>query len=160
MKLNTMRCTECHGEMALRTLAPMAGEEHGVRMQIEGMPAMECAKGHRRLVAPDFAVKLMEALLKDDHLVELDPASQKGLLRKRYCCSGCGKELADGATSHVEAKRVLELQGVDAFGVCVELPKYLCSACGRESIPPEQVVVADLMKASSHAFQSAQVSPG
>jgi hypothetical protein len=157
MKVNTMRCKLCHGEMALRSLEAMAGEEHGVRMSIEGMPAMQCAKGHKRFVVPDFAVRLMKALLEEEKLVPLDAAAQKGLLRKRYCCPQCGQELGGGGS--VEAKRVLELNGLEAFGVQVELPKFRCPACGRESVPPEKAVVDDLMKASVNAFSAAEVSP-
>lgn len=158
MKVNTTRCKLCRGEMALRSLEPMAGEEHGVRMRIEGMPVMQCAGGHKRFVAPEFAVKMMQALLADDKLVPFDPAAQKGLLRKRYCCPQCGQELA-GDEARVEARRVLKLNGLEAFGVQVELPKYRCGSCGRESVPPEKAVVDDLMKASVNAFRSAQVEP-
>lgn len=159
MKLNTMRCRVCHGEMALRALDAMAGEEHGVRMQIEGMPAMQCAEGHKRFVAPDFAVKLMQALISQDKLLPLDAAAEKGLLRKRYCCPGCGRELEAARDSSIEAMRVLQLNGLDAFGVKVELPKLRCAACGRESVPPERTVADDLMKASVNAFRAASVEP-
>jgi predicted RNA-binding Zn-ribbon protein involved in translation (DUF1610 family) len=159
VKVNTMRCKLCHREMALRSLEPMAGEEHGVRMRIEGMPVMQCAEGHKRFVAPEFAVKMMEALLADDKLVPIGPAAQKGLLRKRYCCPQCGQELAGNGDARVEARRVLELKGLEAFGVQVELPKYRCASCGRESVPPEKAVVDDLMKASVNAFRSAEVEP-
>lgn len=158
MKVNTMRCKLCHGEMALRSLDSLAGEEHGVRVSIEGMPAMQCPEGHKRFVAPDFAVKLMQALLADEKLVPLDAVAQKGLLRKHYCCPDCGKELA-GTDGSVEAKRVLELDGLEAFGVQVELPRYRCSACSHESVPPEKAVVDGLMKASANAFRAAQVEP-
>lgn len=159
MKINTMRCKECREEMALRPLDPMAGEEHGVHMRIESMPVMECPNGHRRFVTPDFAVKMMEALLADDKLVPLDAAAQKGLLRKHYCCPNCGQALEDGKESTVEATRVLELKGLEAFGVRVEMPKFRCHGCGRESVPPGKVIVDDMMKASVNAFRSAEVSP-
>jgi hypothetical protein len=158
MKVNTMRCKLCHGEMALRALDAMAGEEHGVRMSIEGMPAMQCPEGHKRFVAPDFAVKFLEALLAEDKLVPLEPAAQKGLLRKHACCPGCGAELP-GNGGRVEAKRVLELDGLNAFGVQLELPKFRCPGCGRESLPPQKSVLDGLMKASANAFRSAQVDP-
>jgi len=157
MKVNSMRCKLCHGEMALRSLDPMAGEEHGVRMSIEGMPAMQCAQGHKRFVAPDFAVKRMQALVAEDKLVPLDVAAEKGLLRKQYCCPACGQALEGGGS--VEAKRVLQLNGLEAFGVQVELPKLRCPSCGRESVPPEKAMVDDLMKASANAFRSAAVEP-
>jgi hypothetical protein len=159
MKINTMRCKECHEEMALRLLDPMAGEEHGVRMRIEGMPVMQCPKGHKRFIAPDFAVMMMQALLADDKLVPLDAAAQKGLLRKRYCCPNCGQALEGGKEGTVEATRVLELDGLDAFGVRVQMPKLRCHGCGRESVPPGKVVIDDMMKASANAFRSAAVSP-
>jgi len=114
--------------------------------------------GHKRFVAPEFAVKMMEALMAHK-LVPLEGAKEKGLLKKRYCCPGCGQELAADAQGRVEAKRVLEMQGLDAFGVQVDLPKYRCAACGRESVEPRDALVDDLMKASVHAFRAAEVAP-
>jgi hypothetical protein len=159
MKMNTKRCQVCEREMSLHTLDPLEGEVHGVRLQIEGMPVMKCPQGHKRFVAPDFADRMMEALFQDDSLVPVDAAMQRGLLRKRYCCPACSKGLEGGENRRVEAKRVLELAGCGAFGVCVELPKFRCSACDREYVPPGAVVVDDLMKASVHAFRAAAVAP-
>jgi transcription elongation factor Elf1 len=158
MQINTMRCKECKGEMSLRALEPIDGEQHGVHMRIEGMPAMQCAEGHKRFVAPEFAVKMLEALMADP-LVPLDGAKEKGLLKKRYCCPGCGQELASGGDARVEAKRVLEMQGLEPFGVQVALPKYRCPSCGRESVEPRDALVDDLMKASVQAFRAAEVAP-
>jgi len=159
MKANTMRCKECKGEMSLRALETLAGEEQGVRVRIEGMPGMQCPQGHKRFVAPDFAVKMMSALLADKKLVALEAAREKGLLRKRYCCPKCGQDLAGPGTERVQAERQLELQGLDAFGVQIELPKLRCASCGVESIPPEKAVVDGLMKASANAFRAANISP-
>jgi len=158
MQLNTMRCKECKGEMSLRALEPIDGEQHGVHMRIEGMPAMQCAEGHKRFVAPEFAVKMMEALMAD-RLVPLDGAKEKGLLKKRYCCPGCGRELGADGEGRVEAKRVLEMKGLEPFGVQVELPKYRCASCGRESTEPRDALRDDLMKASVQAFRAAEVAP-
>ena len=159
MEANTMRCKECKGEMKLGALDALAGEEQGVRVRIEGMPAMQCAQGHKRFVAPDFAVKLMNALLVDNKLVALDAAREKGLLRKRSCCPKCGQELGGSAAGSVQVKHQLELPGLAAFGVQVELPKLRCASCSTESVPPEKAVVDGLMKASASAFRSANVSP-
>lgn len=158
MKVNTMRCKVCKGEMQLHALGALAGEEHGVRMSIEGMPAMQCPEGHKRFVAPDFAVKMMDALLGEAPLVPLDAAAQKGLLKKKYCCPKCGQAL-EGAGASVQAKRVLQLDGLEAFGVQVELPKLRCPGCGRETTPPEKAVTDGLMKASVNAFRAAEVEP-
>ncbi len=159
MEANTMRCKECKGEMALGTLEPMNGEEQGVRVRIEGMPAMQCAQGHKRFVAPDFAVKMMNALLSGKDLGKLDAAKEKGLLRKRTCCPKCGQDLGETAAGGLQSKRQLELPGLAAFGVEIELPKLRCAGCGGESIPPEKAVVDRLMKASANAFRAAKVSP-
>lgn len=159
MKLNTRRCRECHGEMALRTLDSMAGEDAGVRMQIDGMPVMACAKNHKRFVAPDFAVRLMQALVKGDPLVPVDPAKQKGLLRKRYVCPECDTDLDEGAGERIEVKRMLELEGNEAIGVRVEVPKFRCASCGKECALPASLLGDALMKASSQAFRSAELSP-
>jgi hypothetical protein len=159
MQLNNMRCRECKGTMSLRTLEPIEGEQQGVRMRIEGMPAMQCAEGHKRFVAPEFAVKMMEALTADRKLVPLEGASLKGLLRKRSCCPGCGQELGTAAQGRVEAKREVQLKGLEAFGVRVELPTFRCASCGRESVAPQADVIDALMKASIQAFRSAEVAP-
>jgi hypothetical protein len=152
------RCHVCDKAMALGTLKPTDGEVHDVRVHIERMPVMECPEGHRRFVAPDFAIQLMEALLEGDRLLPIDPASRRGLLRKRYCCPGCGTELEGGPDRRVHASRVLELNGLEAFDIDVELPKLACSACRREYVPPSEIVVEDLMKASARAFRAAAVS--
>ncbi len=159
MEANTMRCKECKGEMTLRALEPLAGKEQDVSVKIERMPAMQCAQGHKRFVAPDFAVKMMNALLADKKLAELDAAKEKGLLRKRACCPQCGQELDGAGAGSLQVKRTLELQGLEAFGVQVDLPKYRCKACSRECVPPEKTVVDGLMKATANAFRSAQISP-
>ena len=159
MQVNTMRCKECKEEMKLGALEPLSGKEQGVSVKIEHMPAMQCAQGHKRFVAPDFAVKMMNALLADQKLVELDAAKEKGLLRKRACCPQCGQELDGAGAGTVQVERTLELQGLEAFGVRVDLPKYRCQACSRECVPPEKTVVDGLMKATANAFRAADVSP-
>ena len=159
MKVNSMRCKLCHGEMALRSLDPMTGEEHGVRMSIEGMPAMQCAQGHKRFVAPDFAVKLMQALVAEDRLVPLDAAAQKGLLRKRLHCASCGEPLEAQPAGDVEAVRVLEVKGSSPFGVRVEAPKFRCAACGKESGMPQRAMLDALLKASVNGFRAARIDP-
>ncbi len=158
MKLNTTRCHVCDSEMSLCTLEAMEGEAHGLRMQIDGMPAMECPQGHKRFVTPDFAVKVMDALMQDADLVPLESASRRGLMRQRYCCPACSRNLDGGAHSHVEAKRVVELGGIESFGVSLEVPKFRCTSCRREYAPPGEVVAGDLIKASADAFRAAALS--
>lgn len=155
MQLNTMRCKECKGEMTIRPLDSFEGEEHGVRLRIRGMPVMQCDGGHKRLVAPEFAVRMMETLLADDSFAPVDEAAQKGLFRKRYCCPSCGQALDEASGDHFVTESELEIGGLNAFSVKVDLPKYRCAACGHESVEP----VEHLRKASVEAFRSAGIAP-
>ena len=159
MKLNTMRCKECRREMGLSLISTLAGEESGLRIRIDDMPAMACAEGHRRFIAPDFAVKLMESLFKDDSLVPVERAAMKGILRKHCVCPACGNALDPDQAGTAEAKRVLELGTSKAFGVTLVMPKYCCASCGKESVPPDVWLGNAFMKASARAFQAANVAP-
>ena len=152
-------CSVCRKEVAPSTVETMTGEEAGVRMGIEGMPVLRCAEGHRRFVTPDFAIRLMQALTADGPLAPLPAAAQKGLFRKRPHCPACGKELGEPAAERAQVSRTLELGGGSAFSVRIEMPKYRCSACSKECVPPEAVLGDALMKASVHAFRSAELRP-
>ena len=157
---DTLRCTQCDSEMKLTLLGPIEGEEHGVHMKIEGLPALQCANGHARFVEPEFPSKLLDELLAAPQLVPLDAAQKKGLLRKRYCCPACGEALDTHEAGRVEADRSMAFDGVSRFGVHVDLPSYRCASCGHECVEPLDTMVGDLMKASAHAFRSAQIAPG
>jgi hypothetical protein len=159
MELNTRRCMQCKGEMSMTVLEPFAGEYLGTRMRIERMPAMHCAEGHRRFIAPDFAVRMMETFVAGEPLAALEPAAEKGLLRKRLHCPGCRAELAGPAAAQARAERTLALKGLEAFAVQVEFPKYRCAGCGKESLAPAKAVNDGLMNASIQAFRAAQVTP-
>lgn len=159
MQINTMRCTQCKGEMSPATLEALSGEELGVRMRIEGMPAMLCAQGHKRFVAPEFAVRMMETFVAGEPLASLEAAAEKGLLRKRLHCPGCGAELVQPSGERVAAKRRIELKGLAPFAIQAEIPMYRCAGCGKESLPPAKAVNEGLMKASVAAFRAAAVAP-
>jgi hypothetical protein len=161
MTPNTTRCRVCDGEMTLQDIDRIEGAEHGVHLCIEHMPTMACAQGHRRFVAPAFASAMLDALLSgsaDRPFVPLDAAGRRGLLRKRYTCPGCSAVLDGGSGGRVATHRVVEIDGLHPFDVRVDLPTYRCAACHTESVEPGDTLVEDLMKASAHAFRSAQVS--
>ncbi|MCW5633682.1 MAG: hypothetical protein KIT17_10120 [Rubrivivax sp.] len=158
MTPNTTRCRQCEGEMTLADLERIEGEEHGVHLSIKHMPSMTCPKGHRRFVAPTFASALLDALVTGQPLVPLDPAARRGLLRKRYACPACGAVLEGGASGRVEAHRTVEIDGLHAFDVQVDLPTFRCGVCQQESVEPREQMLDDLMKASAHAFRSAELA--
>ena len=158
MTLNTSRCRQCQGEMALQDIRHLEGMERGLRLCIEHMPSMTCAKGHRRFVTPGFASTMLDALLDGPSLVPLDAAGRRGLLRKRYACPNCGTVLEGGPAGRVEAHRTVRIDGVHAFDVEVDLPTFRCTVCRRESIEPREELLDDLMKASARAFRSAELA--
>jgi uncharacterized protein with PIN domain len=160
MQPNTLRCPQCNGEMSMTPLGSIEGEEHGLHMKIDGMPAMQCPNGHKCFVAPTFPAKLLDELLAAPQLVPLEAAAQRGLLRRRYCCTVCGDALDSHGSGRVEATRTVELEGVARFGVEIDLPSYRCPSCTREYVEPRDAMVNDLMKASARAFRSAEIAPG
>lgn len=158
---NPLRCNECGAEMKLTPLAPIEGEEHGVHMKIDGMPAMQCPNGHKRFTAPEVPSDFLDQLLAEPPLVPLDAAEKKGLLRRRYCCPACGQALDTTVFSRVEGERSIAVEGLDRFvAVHVDMPSYRCPSCAHECVEPQDALVSDLMKASAHAFRSAQIAPG
>lgn len=157
MNPNTSRCRVCEGEMTLQDLGRIEGEEHGLHLCIEHMPAMTCAKGHRRFVSPFFASAMIDSLVARP-LVTLDAAGRRGLLRRRYACPACGTELADGARGHAEARRTIEIDGLHPFDVRVDVTTFRCPTCQHESIESREQLLDDLMKASARAFRSAELA--
>ena len=151
------RCSRCQGALALAVLEPFTGEESGVRMSVEGLPALSCPEGHRRFLAPDFPNHMMDALLGGEPLVPVPAAAQKGLLRKRPHCANCGEWLEPAGG--VEAVREIKVKGSSPFGVRVEAPKFRCRACGQESALPQRAMLDALLKASVNGFRAARIDP-
>jgi hypothetical protein len=159
MATSPKRCGRCQGDLAATVIERFSGEDSGVGLSVEGLPALTCAEGHRRFLAPDFPNRLMNALLAGGPLVPLPSAAQKGLLRKRLHCASCGEPLDAQSTLDVEASRVLEIEGSSSFRVRVTAPKFRCAACGAESALPERAMLDALLKASVNGFRAARIDP-
>ena len=125
---HVLRCKQCDAEMTLLPLPSIEGEAHGLHVRIDGLPALRCANGHRRFVAPTFPTMLLDQLLSVSGLVPLDSASEKGFLRKRYCCPSCG----GGSTPDASPFRLD--QGID------RVARYL-TASARELVFQTDVLV-------------------
>jgi ribosomal protein S27AE len=154
-----LRCKECDGEMTLAPLPLIEGEEHGLHLKIDGLPALRCANGHTRFVAATFPANFLDRLLSAPDLVPLDAANEKGFLRKRYCCPACGQVLDTQHASRVEAEHSMAFDGLRPVAVHLDLPSYRCGSCGHECVEPRDAMVSDLMRASTHAFRSAHIAP-
>jgi hypothetical protein len=159
MNLPAKPCGICRGPVAPATIPHIDGTEGRVRMSIEGMPALACTEGHRRFLAPDFAIRMMEALYAGGRLAADPPAAKKGLLRTRYACAGCGAVLDEAAAQPFESKHRIALKGTEPFIVELAQPRFGCASCGRASVLPDATLRDALLKASVAAFRSAEVAP-
>ncbi|MDX1376358.1 MAG: hypothetical protein R3357_12375 [Burkholderiales bacterium] len=152
-------CQQCGAELALARLEPMRGEESGVELSIEGMPAYACVKGHKRFLTPDFPMRMIDSLAKAE-TPDLPVAHKKGLLKKRYLCPGCGGELPQDAGTHATLERSLALKDSAPFNATVAVPLYRCGGCGVAAMRPGNEMTDALMRAAAQAFQSAGIPPG
>jgi hypothetical protein len=159
MNLPAKPCGICRGPVAPATIPHIEGTEGRVRMSIEGMPALACADGHRRFLAPDFAIRMMEALYAGGRLAADPPAAKKGLLRTRYVCAGCGTELSEPAAQPLESRHRIALSGSEPFMVRLAQPRFECASCGKANMLPDGTLRDALLKASVAAFRSAEVAP-
>ena len=152
-------CKQCGADLALARLETMRGEEAGVALSIEGMPAYACDKGHKRFLTPDFPMRLIDSLVKAES-PDLPIAQKKGLLKKRYLCPRCSGELPGEPGTHVTLERELALKDSAPFIATVSVPLYHCAGCGVDAMRPGEELTNALMKAASQAFQSASIPPG
>jgi len=152
-------CKQCGEALALARLEAMRGEEAGVALSIEGMPAYACAKGHKRFLTADFPMRLIDSLVKAES-PDLPVAQKKGLLKKRYLCPGCSGELPNEAGTHATVERALALKDSAPFSATLSVPLYHCGGCGVAAMRPGEEVTNALMKAAAQAFQTAGIPPG
>jgi len=152
-------CKQCGADLALARVEGMRGEEAGLSLSIEGMPAYSCVNGHKRFLTADFPMRLIDSLAKAD-TPDLPVAQKKGMLKKRYLCPGCGGELASEPGTHATLERSLSLKDSAAFSATLAVPLYHCSACGVSAMRPGDELSNALMKAAAQAFQSAEIPPG
>ena len=152
-------CKQCGADLALACLDAMRGEDAGVSVTIEGMPAYQCVQGHKRFLSADFPMQLIDRLVKSD-TPDFPVARKKGLLKKRYHCPGCDGELHSDAARHASVARSLELKGSAAFNASVAVPLYRCAGCGSEAMHPTEEMTNALMNAAAQAFRAAGIPPG
>jgi hypothetical protein len=95
--MTTTVCRQCSADTTLTHLGRLEGEDSGIHIVIEGIPALDCANGHKRFPSPEFPLEFIQRVLGTDSLITAEPAVEKGLFRKRAHCPGCGKQLDEAA---------------------------------------------------------------
>lgn len=151
-------CAKCKGEMKAVQLEAFHGEDGGVKLTIQGMPAVACDQGHRRFLYPEFAALVMDFVNDPDHYDIAEQGVKKGLFRKHYHCPGCGKELPEAASAAKRVEHEAQIKHADPFKVGAEVPVFRCG-CGRESMHAREEVAHLAFKAIGHAYRSIDIHP-
>ena len=158
--MTTQVCRQCNAAVEPLRLGRVEGEESGIRVRLEGLPAIECANHHKRFPSAEFPLKFIESMLKSDGLITAEPAVEKGLFRKRSHCPDCGQQLPDKSTGASSHQVRVGMEGFDPVAVELSLPLFKCEGCSKQSTLPKKGVERGVMQAVANAFRSADIPPG
>ena len=150
-------CRECGSATKVTTLGSFRGEEGTVAVIVNGMPALVCAKDHKRFLYPDFVTRLMDLVADPEQVAPQPPAVKRGLFRKHYHCSGCDAELPAVPKGKSERGLDASFKNAAPFKVVVQVALYKCDGCGREQVLSNEDVAGSAFKAVAHGFRAADV---
>lgn len=124
---------------------------------VSGMPAVVCAKDHKRFLYPKFAGLLKDFVTDAEKIAPQPPAVRRGLFSKRYHCDECGAELPAVPTK--KAEQALDAIFKDAlpFKIIVETALYKCEGCGREQVLSNDEIAESASRAIAHALRAAEI---
>lgn len=157
MNTATAVCRKCQSEARVESLPGVAGDEGGVRVNFPALPALVCARGHRRFVMPGFPAGVLERLSAG---LQLPAGKAKGLLVKRYYCGACDAALDRGATADRTYGVDVDVKETGPVRVELTVPVLACPACGREQVASPDEIAKLVPAAMARAFQSAEIPPG
>jgi hypothetical protein len=152
-------CSKCKGVMTVKPLETFSGEEGGVKVTIQAMPAVVCGQEHKRFLYPMFAGLLMDMMIDEETYKFAPGAVKKGLFTKRYHCPGCGQELPGAPTGKRSQEVEAAFKNADPFKFTIDVPVYKCAGCGKECIRSAEETGKLAMGATGHAYRSADVHP-
>jgi hypothetical protein len=153
-------CRQCSADAEIKRLGRLEGEDSGIRIVIQGLPALDCTNGHKRFLTPEFPLEFIERTMTSDGILTAEPAVEKGFFRKCAHCPACGSQLPDqaaDASSHQVEVRMPEFEPVR---VELAVPVYRCPSCSRQPTLPKAGVERGVMQAMANAFRSAGIAPG
>jgi hypothetical protein len=153
-------CRQCSADTSVLHLDRIEGAMSGIRVAIDGLPALHCTNGHRRFPTPEFPLEFIQRLFKSEALDGVTPAVEKGLFRKRLYCPSCGKELSGEAGASSNGRAQVEVPECDSVAVEVTVPLYRCPGCNHAASAPKSGLERDVMQAVANAFRSADIPPG
>lgn len=154
---DVIRCRQCDSPMQQRAIDAVSGEDGVLKVSLANFPVLECERGHRRFIADDFPVRLLEEIAVREKGV-LPSGQKKGFLFGKYHCGKCGGLLA------VENQpRLFEfhvgLTDAPRFRVALTMPVYKCPSCGQEQLRDQGEIEGLAPSALAHAFQVAGLKP-
>ncbi len=152
-------CSKCKGEMTTKIHDPFSGEEGGLSLTVNGMPAMVCEQGHKRFIHVEFAAQLMDLMVNPETYSSILGATKKGLFKKHYHCPNCAMELSELPTGHKRMEVVAEIKKADPFKVVVDVPVTRCNGCDKESIRSAEETGKLAFRALDHAYRSIDIHP-
>ena len=154
----TRPCTRCRGKTEPTVLESAGGEADSLAVQLRNMPVLTCKSGHRQFFDADFPRRLVERLMGEDES-KLPAGEEKGLLRKRYHCGGCGAELAPQAERKETFPFDVALPQAAPFRVELTAPVYRCPTCSREQLHSLKELRSRTPAALAEAFRAADIPP-
>jgi hypothetical protein len=150
-------CKACGSETKVTALGSFRGEEGPVAVVVNGMPALVCAKDHKRFLYPEFVAHLIDLVVDAEKVAPQPPAVKRGLFKKRYHCSGCDAELPATPAGKSERELDASFKNAAPFKVLVQVALHKCAGCGREQVLSNEEVADSALKAVTHGFRAADV---
>jgi hypothetical protein len=150
-------CKACGSDTKVTTLGSFRGEEGPVAVIVNGMPALVCAKDHKRFLYPEFVARLIDFVADPGRVAPQPPAVKRGMFKKRHHCSGCDAELPATPTGKSERELDASFKNAAPFKVMVQVAVHKCAGCGREQVLSNEELSGSAFKAVSHGFRAADV---
>lgn len=157
MNAATAVCRKCQSEVNVESLPGVTGDEGGVKVSFPALPALVCARGHRRFVTHGFPAGVLERLSKG---LDVPAGKAKGLLFKSYHCGACDAALDRGATTGRTYGVDVAVEETGPVRVEVTVPVCACPSCGREQVASPEEIAKLVPAAMARAFQAAEIPPG
>ena len=157
MSAQTRPCPTCRGETTAQPIDSMSGHEHPLQVTVRGMTVQRCAAGHTHFVAIDFPLTVLKHLVDEDEAA-LPAGEKKGLIFKHFHCQDCHQELAAKPDHRHTFSVQVALEGVDPFGVDLEMPVYRCPGCGKEQLHSLDEIREHTPAALAQAFQDGGIA--
>jgi len=152
-------CKECGSEAKVTTLGSFSGEEGAVTVVVDGMPAVVCARNHKRFLYPEFVPLLMDFVADPEKVAPQPPAVKRGLIKKHYHCNGCDAELPAASVRKSECTLDAIFKNAAPFKIVVRVALYKCEQCGREQVRSNEELAGSAFKAVAHGFRVADIHP-